>query len=219
MKKLIPFLLLTLLLVFAVPAAAESLPDGEPAPTASGTADTADAPAKEEETTAPDGTAQTNVFSGVYAYFCEHASEIFSTLAFAGSMILAFCYKKGLLPIMSGALGKLSGTVGELRELAEKTSLSTDSNVSFVLEETKKTETALASLAEHIALLQKKLDENAAVTDECEKLRTVMDTEIDMLYGIFMASALPQYQKDLIGERVAKMKTGLGGLTDEGVSS
>jgi hypothetical protein len=30
--------------------------------------------------------------------------------------------------------------------------------------------------------------------------------EIDMLYEIFISSSLPQYSKDAISERVAKMK-------------
>ena len=38
------------------------------------------------------------------------------------------------------------------------------------------------------------------------QLRLVVDTQIDMLYDIFMSSALPQYQKDAVGERIAKMK-------------
>ena len=42
-----------------------------------------------------------------------------------------------------------------------------------------------------------------------ESLAVIVGAQIDMLYDIFMSSALPQYQKDAIGERVAKMKEAL----------
>ena len=37
-----------------------------------------------------------------------------------------------------------------------------------------------------------------------------MLSQIDMLYEIFMQSGLPQYSKDALGERMAKMKKTLG---------
>ena len=36
-----------------------------------------------------------------------------------------------------------------------------------------------------------------------------MNAQIDMLYEIFMSSALPQYAKDRVGEKVAEMKAQL----------
>ena len=37
----------------------------------------------------------------------------------------------------------------------------------------------------------------------------MVKAQIDMLYDVFMSSALPQYQKDAVGERIAKMKEAL----------
>ena len=37
-------------------------------------------------------------------------------------------------------------------------------------------------------------------------MRLVIEGQIDMLYAIFMSSALPQYQKDEIGERIKLMR-------------
>ena len=48
-------------------------------------------------------------------------------------------------------------------------------------------------------------------TENTEELSVIVGTQIDMLYDIFMTSALPQYQKDAVGERVAKMKEALAG--------
>ena len=41
-----------------------------------------------------------------------------------------------------------------------------------------------------------------------------MSAQIDMLYGIFMTSSLPQYQKDAVSEHIHKMKE-VSGLVEE----
>ena len=41
---------------------------------------------------------------------------------------------------------------------------------------------------------------------EREAIRTVLLGQIDMLYAIFMSSALPQYQKDEIGLKIQEMR-------------
>ena len=46
---------------------------------------------------------------------------------------------------------------------------------------------------------------------ENQNLTVIISAQIDMLYDIFMSSALPQYQKDAVGERVALMKEALRG--------
>ena len=41
---------------------------------------------------------------------------------------------------------------------------------------------------------------------ERQTIRTVLLGQIDMLYAIFMSSALPQYQKDEIGIKIQEMR-------------
>ena len=61
-----------------------------------------------------------NIFSKVYAEVSEYAAEIFSALTLIGSLVLAFAYKKGLLPLISGALSAISKTLSGVKSRAEE---------------------------------------------------------------------------------------------------
>ena len=56
------------------------------------------------------------------------------------------------------------------------------------------------------ATVNARLDALEDERDERKKLTAVLSAEVDMLYEIFMSAALPQYLKDSVGERIAKMK-------------
>lgn len=160
-----------------------------------------------------DGTVE-NIFDRIYADVSEYATEILCAMTFAGSLILAFAYKKGLMPIVRGSLlsignavSKVKDSVGESAEKGEKLGESIEKG----LESTKN---VLDGLVEKISELDAALE--ARLTDESERaheqevLRLVLLSQIDMLRDIFMSAALPQYQKDAVGERIAKMKGALG---------
>ena len=160
-----------------------------------------------------DGTVE-NIFDRIYADVSEYATEILCAMTFAGSLILAFAYKKGLMPIVRGSLlsignavSKVKDSVGESAEKGEKLGESIEKG----LESTKN---VLDGLVEKISELDTALE--ARLTDESERaheqevLRLVLLSQIDMLRDIFMSAALPQYQKDAVGERIAKMKGALG---------
>ena len=191
MKNKLKYLLVTVLLVafsccFAVSASAEE-------------AVTESAEITEE-----------NIFSTVYAEISAYAGEILCALTFAGSLILTVAYKKGLLPLIKGSLLSIGNAVSKIKddaaENAEKGSKLGES-IENRLECTKVT---LDTLAEKVSELDNMLKEKLVCEDDAkrekEELRLILTSQIDMLYDIFMASALPQYQKDAVGEKVAKMK-------------
>ena len=62
--------------------------------------------------------------------------------------------------------------------------------------------------------MQKRLDN--AEAEKLHRMKTdhILEGELDMLYDIFMSSALPEYEKQRVGERVAKLKGDLS--TNEG---
>ena len=68
----------------------------------------------------------------------------------------------------------------------------------------------IGALTEKISSLDNAVNERLVMDEkargEYEKLRFIIEGQIDMLYDIFMSSALPQYQKDAVGERIGKMK-------------
>ena len=135
-----------------------------------------------------------------------YATEIFCAMTFVGSLVLAYAYKCGLIPIIKGGIGALSTTVAGIRESAERGEKKTDELGRTVAERLQNAETTLGGISEILSLMTEKLDRLEADGDEKRKLRIVMNAEVDMLYSVFMTSALPQYQKDEIGLRIAKMR-------------
>ena len=153
------------------------------------------------------------VFDKIYAEVSEYAGEILCAMAFTGSVILAFAYKKGLLPIIKGSLVSIGNAVGKMKDsVSRSTEMSEElsKNLAYGLENSA---LVLGTLAEKIDALDNALTEKLSAesdhTREKEALGIILTAQIDMLYDVFMCSALPQYQKDAIGERIATMKGAL----------
>ena len=195
MKTKIKYLLVTVLLIafsccFAITASAEEAAE-------------ASATITEE-----------NVFSSVYNEVASHASEILCAMTFAGSLILAFAYKKGLMPLVKGSLLSIANAISKIKddttENAERNAKIGES-LEMELENTKATLNTLTDkISELDLMLMEKLECEDDAKREKEEFKLILSSQIDMLYDIFMASALPQYQKDAVGERIAKMKGVIG---------
>ena len=182
--------------------------------TANGSTENADGAAKDNgdenaEATANDG-GTSNPFEAFFNTVKEYATEIFCALTFVGSLILAYAYKCGLIPIIKGGIGALSATVSHIKETAERSEEKTGEIGKTVADRLGSAETALGDISEMLSLMATKLDRLEADGDERRKMRIVMNAEVDMLYSIFMTSALPQYQKDEVGARIAKMREVIG---------
>ena len=165
------------------------------------------------EPTKNEAIVEENLFSRVYSEVSEYAGEILCAMTFAGSLVLAFAYKKGLLPLVEGSLLAISNSVSKIKESTKETQ---DQGARFgesIESGINGTKELLESLEEKISsldlALKKKLDREKNEAFEREKLQIVVKAQIDMLYDVFMSSALPQYQKDAVGERIAKMKEAL----------
>ena len=151
-----------------------------------------------------------NLFASAYNELTEYAGEILCALTFIGSLILAVAYKKGLLPLIEKSLISIGNAVSKIKdstkESADKSSAASES----IERKLTSTTEALDSLSERVAALSAALESSMENDNEAKRtkkqLRLVMDAQIQMLYDIFMSSALPQYQKDAVGERIAKMK-------------
>lgn len=188
-----------------------------------------DAPATDTEDTSSDPEVEPHPTDGsaltsVYTTLVSHSTELFSALTLIGSVILAFAYKKGLLPLLSGALGKMSGGISGIRE-----SVKTISEERIAeSEETKKVISSIEATLESVARVSETLSEGIGALDsrllalESKKdgeghTREILAAQIDMLYEIFMSSSLPQYSKDAVAKRIGKMKESLlpGGEGDD----
>lgn len=151
-----------------------------------------------------------NFFTSVYIKIGEYASEILCALTLAGSLVVAFAYKKGLLPLIEKTLITLGSAVGKIKESTDKSAEKNDVLEATVKKKLTEASELLASLAERTEKLDLALSEKLAGENEMqaekESLRLILSAQIDMLYDLFMSSALPQYQKDAVGERIAQMK-------------
>ena len=154
-----------------------------------------------------------NVFTSVFNQIKSYATEIFCAMTFIGSLILAYAYKKGLIPLVEKTLISIGGAVSKIREKTESGALATEKLGEDLLTRLEGSEALIKTLVDRIGTMN---DDLASVksselerNEKSNELSVIVMTQIDMLHDIFMTSALPQYQKDAVGERVAKMKEAL----------
>ena len=166
---------------------------------------------KAEEST-NDEAPKNNPFEEVAALIYEHTAELLSALTLIGSVILAYAYKKGLIPLISRALEKLSGNVSKIGESAQNTELLGQK----IKEELSKT---LEGIEESILAIKERIEntENALVQKECAlkeslKFTEVLYAQVDMMYELFASSSLPEYKKEEVGRRILGMKKTVEGI-------
>ena len=159
--------------------------------------------------TAEDENTEKSAFSIAYDELVANADKILSALAFIGSLILAFSYKKGLFPIVKGTLTKLTSVVGEIGERADSIAQNGEENAKLISERLKKTEEMISHFGESISAVEKELESAKENQKNEENFRIILRAQVDMLYEIFMSSSLPQYSKDAVGEKISAMKAAL----------
>ena len=152
-----------------------------------------------------DGTDET-FFGTLYEGVLAHLDEIFCAMTLVSSIFLAFAYKRGLLPVITGTLGKIGTNVGQLGE-------NTASFAGKIEAECERLVTKLGELEEKFlgfeGALEKIEGELIPVAENGEKIERTERTlteQVEMLYELFMSSALPQYQKDAVAKRIADMR-------------
>ena len=147
-----------------------------------------------------------SIFDQIYAAVMENADKILSALAFCGTLIVGFAYKKGLLPLLGKAMNAISRSVEGIKEDGIRSAQSTeerltdiDSTIREIRESSAVTGEAISDIEAHLARYENAMTQYSA-------MKSVMSAQTDMLYAVFMSSALPQYQKEEIGERIAEMR-------------
>ena len=147
-----------------------------------------------------------NIFAEMYAVAEENADKIFSALAFIGTLIVGATYKSGLLPLLSDALAKLKGTLDGIKTENEKYENLSGERISSINSSIDKIAKTIDGAVEKIRDIDERLSEYELTLGERESMKTILEGQIDMLYSIFMTSALPQFEKEEIGNRIAKMR-------------
>lgn len=190
MKKF-SFILICILLVslFAVSVSAqESANEAYAAQSAEENAEsTADTPA---------------ALDAIVSFFTENAAELISVLSFGASLLLAFLYKSGLLPLLRNGISALADTAGktgkmaeDFTEKAEKDLEALKENMQPLQELLQKTESSLESLSDAILRAER------AESDT----RDILAAETALFYEMLSSVNLPEAQKENMSDRYYKL--------------
>lgn len=147
-----------------------------------------------------------NPFSKMYDALLSNSDKIFSLLAFIGTLIVGGAYKKGLIPSLTEALGKICSRIEEARADTRAYEGKSDEQLKNLSESVSAIESTLTKSSELLTRLDSEMKGYSEVMVDHEKMRTLFSYQIDMLYSIFMSSALPEYQKEEIGIKISKMR-------------
>ena len=105
------------------------------------------------EATASAVESEKNFFTELFFEIKSYATEIFCALTFVGSVILAFAYKKGLLPFVEKALIAITNSVTRINERTEHSEENTERFSNEMREKLEHTEKAISTLEEKIELM------------------------------------------------------------------
>ena len=145
-------------------------------------------------------------FDQLYGTVMRHADEILSALAFVGSLLIAFAYKRGLLPIIKGALSNMSQATARLKDETKAATDKAAEALAHAGDKLSEAERMLVAMAERLEELNAKLDAARENEERYGEMKLILSSQIDMLYEIFISSSLPAYQKEAIGARISEMK-------------
>ena len=170
---------------------------------------------RNEEKTANGKEDSSGFIEEAYELILSNADKLFALLAFLSSLLVGFAYRKGLLPFVKTALGALANGVANLKEESLKAEESVSATLRCAEEKLSRAEECVNLISERINVIEKQL--SAAKEDSIKdgELRLILNSQIDLLYEIFMSSSLPTYQKDAVGARFAEMKRALEKETEK----
>ena len=147
-----------------------------------------------------------NFFAALYEGAREHLGEILCALTLVGSIFLAFAYKKGLLPIVTKALGAIGSSVGMLGEQTGTFASKIEEQSENLRASIGEIQSRLQGFEEALAKIKGGLDGATASGEILKQTERTLGEQVEMLYEIFMSSALPQYQKEAVAKRIADMR-------------
>lgn len=210
MKKILFLCLLFLLmlsLLLTVAHATETEPaDGETE--ASSTSEESSSPSRDAtEDIPPDRIPLTAALSD---FFKANGSTLLGVLTLLGSLLVAFFYKAGLLPMVRAGLSALKELIGKSHEATERFTQDANEIFTRIEEQTKPT----LALAERSITLIESLEERLGVLEEALRASesdrrataAVLRTETELFYELLHSVNLPEAQKESMTESYYRLK-------------
>lgn len=149
---------------------------------------------------------ENNGFTELYNLAMSHLSEILSFAAFIGSLLCAIIYKSGLLPMVDRGLVSLKNVTQKIKESTDRAEYESRESLDNITAKILTLEGALNGIQTALLSLNERMEAISGKEAHQAKIDTLLLGELDMLYDIFMSSALPEYEKARVGERVSKLK-------------
>ena len=161
------------------------------------------AEATTQDSTATEQAADTPVLSGaILAFFEENGGTLLSAAGVLTSLLLAFLYKSGLLPLVSRGLSaisessdKASGIAADFAKKAADTLSALESSASSALN---RAEEAAAIAKSTEALLAAFGDALNEAREERARIALVLAEETALFYELLNSVKLPESQKEVI---------------------
>ncbi len=147
-----------------------------------------------------------NSFEKIYDAAMAHVSEILSLAAFIGSLICAVIYKSGLMPLIEKGLGGIKNAAQKIKEATDRAECDNKASLGYINDKMCELEMAISEMQETVKSATKAMESSVEARAHQARIDGLLSGELDMLYDIFMSSALPEYEKARVGERVAKLK-------------
>ena len=145
-------------------------------------------------------------FSLLYETAGAHLTEILSAFSAACTILIAFCYKRGLLPILKngiGAIGSATKKWGENAEIYGKEAKKICENANNYIQDSAK---RVEEVKERLTGIEKHLSDLTIRAKENEQMRFVLEGQMEMLCDVFLSSSLPQFEKDRVSQKIERMK-------------
>ena len=172
-------------------------------------------PAPTEEIMMPEAEemADSTLSGAVLMFLEQNGNDICQYLSLGLSVLLAWLFKKGLLPSLSGGVSHISktleGGLSALTEEGKQLAKTTEANLQTFVEAVTPALELLSQGAEHLQSTEDALKEmnNELTNAKQDRLRanTVLAAQMELFYQFFMAVNLPQYQKEQLGERYVQL--------------
>ena len=168
------------------------------------------ATASQESTTVPSengtGEENENPFVALYELVRSHTAEIFSALAALLSCVIAFAYRRGLIPLVKQGIGSRASTVGGINKATEAARQQMLDEAQSNRDRTDEMQNSIRLLSHEVSEVLSRFDALKQSEAERALLLSTLEAEVDLLGEIFLSSSLPEYRKEIVGSTVARLK-------------
>ncbi len=143
----------------------------------------------------------------VAAFIERNADEILGVLTFVSSLLVAFLYKTGLLPLLRNGISAISDTAGKTGRMAEEFTEKAKEALTRIEESTAPAAATLQKTEEYLKTLSEALAD-AKLT--AEETREILAAETALFYELLCSVNLPEEQKDSMRKAYYRLRERLG---------